>query len=248
MARFWRAAIIGTYGTGVWTGESAQMGISGVGIEGGGDFDPRINQALPTFGAYASGEYLEDATFSIYAGSVGDGCWTLTKQKDLATALVAYATGVKSYQHTSFAWRRVITGAFEQVGGKWKVVNGSTVFELKTPVAGTSSNFTDGPDRAVVASFRTGGRGPRNRGRLYVPTPGASTSGTDGLCGSTIRNTVGNATRSLHDTVNTIGGLTHCVVSPTWTTYSAITSVEVGDEFDRQRRRRKGRPESYYRF
>lgn len=241
MARYFRAAIRGRYTSGEWLGEQAQMGVAGIVIDGGGDFDPRINISLPVFDAVASGEFIDDTRWDVYLGSVGSGNWTAQRQLDIADALYDFANAVKGFQSNTFRWEDVAIAAFESGG---KVVNGATILQLKTPLAGTASTFQATPDDAIAVSWRTGGRGPRNRGRTYIPAPGRAES-TTGTVGSTDRGTAGSAGRNLHNALNALQGVGHVVVSSRWTTYSAITSVEVGDMWDRISRRKRGRKENY---
>lgn len=239
-ARYWRANVVGFWLTGAWAGEMAQTSVTGIAIDGGGDFSPVINEPLPYFEATPSGDFSEDANWSIYAGSIGPGNWSIQHQTGIADALFTFATATKAYQHTSFKWSEVRVAAIDNAGD---YVNGATVFVRKTPVAGTAASIGS-PAQSIVCSWRTGGRGPRNRGRSFVPTPGVGL-GTDGLLGSTHKSTVGNAGRALHDALELIQGISHVVVSGTHKTYSTITGIQVGDEMDFQQRRRRERTEQY---
>lgn len=241
MAFYWKAGLLGRYVSGDWLGEQAYMGISGVAIDGGGDFTG-INKALPSFDARPDGTYVSAASWERYGGSVGAGSWSYEHQDQVATALLNFATAVKAAQHASFRWQEIRLAAF---GNDDKVINGATVYQLKTAVSGSGATFAGGPERAIAVSWRTGGRGSRNRGRTYVPAPCYGITTGTGLIGSTNMNTIGNAAKALHTAVDAIPGLAHVVVSRVWKTYSDITSVEIGDEFDTQSRRRRERPESY---
>lgn len=147
------------------------------------------------------------------------------------------------------AWTEVRLNAWDyDASGKAKVVNGSSYFVMKSPFSGAVTATGSGwdPGRSCVISWRTAGRGPRNRGRTYVPAHGLST--TAGVIPIADRNLYGNAGRTLHTTVEGLPYVGHAVVSRKWKTYSAITSIEVGDELDGQRRRRTDRPEVYTRY
>jgi hypothetical protein len=72
-----------------------------------------------------------------------------------------------------------------------------------------------------------------------------SNSTTDGLVATSVKTAVNNAAKAFIDTVNAVSGLRTAVVSGTHQTYSDITAVRVGDEFDTQRRRKNGRRETY---
>lgn len=241
MARYATAALRGEWTSGNFQGEVAQTQISLVCIDGGGDFPPVINQSLPVFSATASGDYEETGPFRMYYGSKGLAAWDAASQVAIATALKAWGEAVKTKLSTQFSWTSVALQAFESDGS---VVNGATIAEFNMPVPGTvTTSTTWDPTNALCASYFTGGRGARNRGRSYMPWH--SVSQNSGLVTTSDKNTLGTATLAMHNAVNAIPGVRHAVVSKKYLTYSAIRSIEVGDELDHQQRRRRGRREQY---
>lgn len=239
MANSWYANAVGAYTSGAWTGEIVSCGIRGVGWDAGGIFAPQINVGLDDFDASPSGDTGTSTHCTVSYGSVGPTAWTKATQNAIAEALWQWFTDVKAYQATTFAWREIRLSAVEADGS---IVNGASVYTVTAPVAGTGT-MTMPPQNAVVSSLVTGGRGPRNRGRIYIPS--ITTGSTDGLVATGAKTAVNAATKLLHNTINALTVVNMAVVSKTNQTYSSVTAVRVGDEYDTQRRRRGARRETY---
>lgn len=238
--RHWYSNAIGYFTSGTWVGEMASIGLRGVMSDsGGGDFT-QVNQPLPSFTANATGESTEDATFRISYGAIGP-VFNKEHQDAIAAAWVTFLGAIKSLQANSFRWEEIRVAAIQANGD---YINGATVYSLKTPIVGTQTGVDYGPQVSVVASIRTAGRGPRNRGRMFIPVHKA-TGTTTGLVHSGTQTTVLNAVDDLRTTLTTPNGWGAAVVSQKWTTYSGITGVRVGDEYDTQQRRRHQRREQY---
>lgn len=114
-----------------------------------------------------------------------------------------------------------------------------------SPVGGGGGNMLP-PQTSIVASHRTGQIGRRGRGRMYLPPTGAS-----GLDASTDYGRVAAGYQAgvlaaqvalLEDCALNFGGpgfqCVPSIIGAPWTSYAFITSVQVGDVFDTQRRRR----------
>lgn len=239
MATSWYANVLGAYTSGAWSGEIVSCGVRGVGWDAGGIMGPVINDPLEEFSAAPSGDTGTTAHCTVAYGSVGPTAWAKATQNTIAEALWQWATDLKTYQATTFGWREIRVSAVEADGS---IVNGASVYTITAPIAGAGT-MTSPPQAAVVSSLVTGGRGPRNRGRIYVPN--VVTPSTDGLVSAGTKTSVNSATKALHNTINAATVVNMAVVSRTNGTYSSITAVRVGDEIDTQRRRRGARKETY---
>ena len=240
-ARYWKMAAVGGFTTGPFVGEIATVGISGVGVDGGGDFSPGISIPLPTFDASPTGDVGENATFSWQLGSVGSGVWSEQNQVALATKMRTFLAAQAGNQINQFRWTEIRLSAYDNADD---VINGASVFTLKSPVVGGGSPSGASPATAIVASLRTGGRGPANRGRIYLPYHAPSLANL--ILTTVTQDYVGNAAADLiADTQISPGKLGSCVVSTTRRWYSTISEVRVGDELDFQQRRRRKRKETY---
>lgn len=242
-ARYWRAVLVGYYTTGNWQGEMATTGISGVAVDGGGTFPTVIFQSLPQFEANPSAEVADLTDFTVQYGSVGGGDWTKANQDSIATALRKFANAVKAYQDGNFAWSQVRISAYD---ANHDVINGASIYEFKTPVTGTGSGLFD-PASALAVSLRSGGRGPRARGRMFVPISGG-TNISGGLVLSGTRTAIGNAAGDMVGDLQALSNVEPAVVSRTGAVYSTITRVLIGDVVDNVSRRRRRRREQYANF
>lgn len=90
-------------------------------------------------------------------------------------------------------------------------------------------------DVAIVASLRTNLANRRGRGRFYLPQPAASTLGPTGRMLPGLNSTVADALESAWTGFASVGS--PVVYSRTNRTTQVITSFNVGDLFDTQRRR-----------
>lgn len=242
MANRWQCVGIGSFNSGAWNGELATVGFSGVARDTGAFGIDVINEGLIEFAAVPSGASGSTTHLTVSYGSEGVGGWTEANQDSIMEAMWTFLNALKGYQSSDFSWKQIRLSAITSGGA---VVNGATVGTITTPLVGPAV-MSAPPQLAVASSHVTGGRGPRNRGRNYIPIhaySGAST--TDGLVATGVKTAVNNAAKAFIDTVNAITGVRCGVVSALHQTYSDITAVRVGDEFDTQRRRKNGRREIY---
>ena len=240
MANSWRAVAYGEFLSGPWLGEIATISISGSARDTGSYTAGAINQALPEFAAVPTGSTSTSTHFTWSFGSSGVGGWTEANQKAIGEAFWEYLDDIRGRQSTTFSWKEVRVSAIASDGS---VVNGASVGTLTTPLAGTGTQSMP-PQVAIVASMATGGRGPRNRGRLYVPAHTPTTT-TGILIAGAQQTSTCNDLKTCINAMNAISGIRAAVVSRTHATYSDIVSIRCGDELDTQRRRRAGRKESY---
>lgn len=240
-ATHYRAAMIGSFVSGTWLGEIASTGFQGPGTDGGAWGNGHIDAGLESFNASPTADSGTTTHFNVSYGSVGTGCWNKTNQNAIAELCWSFLDALKGWQSTDFRWNEVRLSAVEADG---KIVNGASVFTMLTPLAGTATMNLP-PQNAIVASLGTGGRGPRNRGRMYLPVHTNNVIATGALIGSTANALARSTTKTLIDGVNGLTNVRMSVVSQKYQTFSDINRVRCGDEIDAQRRRREGRLEIY---
>lgn len=233
-----RVSLLGEWFAGTWLGETAQIGVTLAmpGTSGINDpLDPFVATAAGGSGSWTSGTY-----------TLGwDGELDLAAQEDAADAMVVYANAVDQWQSDEFHWNEVRVAALNTDGS---YVNGASVFTIGTPVAGDSTSMAAPPQSALVTTLRTGGRGPRNRGRWYLPIHSTTVYDISaGIISGATLTTANAAANALLDGLNTLGAslMGPAVVSMVHQTRSDITATAIGDEMDSQNRRRHQRRESY---
>lgn len=239
-ARSMRVILTGSLPSGAFLGEIWQTGMSFVEGDGGGVFPDAIKETLPQFAVTVIGEASADATWDIDWAWKGDTKVTQTSQLGIANAALAMFNALKG-QFTARSRLDGVKIVAQDENGK--VINGANYFTLKTAVAGTSTaSATIPPQLAVVASLRTGARGPGGRGRMYWPLN--TSLGTDGLVSATAVTLLKNQVKTFAEAVRAIGPLASVVnVGPR--TYSSLKTVEVGNMYDSQRRRKNALRETY---
>lgn len=240
MANSWRAVAYGEFTTGPWDTEIATIGFSGACRDSGSFTAGAINEALPEFAAVPSGGTDTSTHMNWAFGSSGVGGWTEANQKAIGEVLWEYLDDIKGYQPAQWSWKEVRVSAINSDG---TVENGASVGTFTSTLNGSGTQNMP-PQTAMVSTMVTGGRGPRNRGRLYIPATVAPTT-TGMIVSSAGIAAVNTATKTAINAFNAISGIRCAVVSRTHATYSDVTFVRCGDQFDTQRRRRNGVRENY---
>jgi len=242
MANRWQCVLKGEFLAGEWNGEIATMSFSGACRDTGSWTADTINGALVEYAAVPVGSTDTTAHMNVSFGAAGVGAYTEANQKLVLELGWTFMDAIDVYQVDDFKWQEVRLSAIESDG---TVINGATVGTITSPIPGTALTLTLPPQTAVVCSHRSGGRGPRNRGRNYMPLHTTGGLTTDALILAALKTNLNNASKAFIDGVNAITGWRCAVVSSTHQTYSDITAVAVGDEVDTQRRRRNDRRETY---
>lgn len=240
-ARWARMILEGRMDSGPFKGEIWQTGLSFVAGDAGGIFPGGIKETLPTFSVNTKGEHTSNATWEMDWAWEGSTKLTKSCQTALADLALTFWNAVKGNAPTGSKFATVRINAHQADG---KVINGANVFTLKAPVAGGATSPL--PNQlAIVASLRTGARGPGGRGRMFLPLNGVMDAG--GVIGSTTKTTVNSALSALITNAYDLsdGNPLASVVNAKALTYSSIASIAVGDMFDTQRRRRNAIQETY---
>lgn len=119
------------------------------------------------------------------------------------------------------------------------------IASIDTPVPGGRSGDMLPPQTAIVGSWRTRRPGPKGRGRIYLPATTESGTDSDGRMQGTMQGDAADALQAFLEalTVETAfptgSHVRPIVTGDPWTQYAVITSLDVGNIFDTQRRRRR---------
>jgi hypothetical protein len=123
--------------------------------------------------------------------------------------------------------------------------------KLYDPPHGFGGNEMFHPlEDTICVSLRTGLRGPRHRGRLYLPPQGYNLDNTTGMLSSSSQNAYLAGVHTFFNNLNNWPGIdpagapATCVAS-SFGENTLITSVAVGSVPDTQRRRRRSLVETY---
>lgn len=114
-----------------------------------------------------------------------------------------------------------------------------------TPVLGGRSGDMLPPQNSIVCSWRTHRPGPKGRGRIYPPATTVSGVDHDGLVLGTTQGDLADAAQALLENLAVVsgtGGTTNVrpiVTGHPWEKYAVISTVDVGNVMDTQRRRRR---------
>jgi len=239
-ARHLRVFLLGSAPSGPYAGEIWQTGISFVEGDAGGVFAGAVKEGLPEFDVTVLGGATSDATWDIDWAWEGTSKVTQANQVGIANLAVTLFNAVKGQMTSNLRMDAVKINACTADG---KVINGANYFQLKTPIAGTAAASSSLPAQlAVVASLRTGARGPGGRGRMYWPFN--NVAGSAGVVGSTAQQVLREGVRDFCEDVRAIGPLA-AVVNVAPVTYSAVTAIDVGNLYDSQRRRRNAIAETF---
>jgi hypothetical protein len=151
---------------------------------------------LEAGGVYGTGRVW---TFGAHVSSSNDLATTLV---DWSAQLVSFWTNGSHGVETVYATSTILTSA--------SAISLSGTFHEDQRVDGTLSNAgtstaDEGANQlAILASLRNASSGPKNRGRLYLPSP-AEDAVDEGVLGSTERTRVSTAIDALFDGMRTDG-------------------------------------------
>lgn len=254
-AKHWRNSVIanrfrcvarGAFDAGTWVGEEAQIGFSGVMTDVDADWAaPAIDTPLRTFTANPGGGIETVGGLGVVnygAEGPGESGFNKANQKAIAAAFRVYLDALKSYWSASFKWTEIRLSAFDPAGD---VINGATVVVLEAPVAGTDASQDLPPQTAIVQTLMSNGRGPRNRGRWYVPAHSSAPVSTGGTVNGAVMNGMNTNAKALWTTVGALPHVFPAIVSAQHQSFSQVVSFKVGNRFDTQRRRSGGLRETF---
>jgi hypothetical protein len=240
--------------TGAWAGEFAQCGWrmgyvpAGAVPAPGATFTPQV--ANITDGTMTLGS---DATWTwanAWTAEYGADIFDQPKALAVANAIKTYWDAVKG-EAPSLVRLESVKIALIKPDGSYAYP--SSVYQLLTPLPGTSSSaVVQPPEVAVCTTLRAPVLGRRGRGRWYLPAPtNRSSTTTDGKVAAAWRTTLANAGKALVNALDAVGAPGTdftpivAVASATSTTMVRPAEVRVGDHYDVQRRRQHQVDEVY---
>lgn len=236
--------------TGVWAGETAQVGLRMTFRNFGASSGPIID--LPDLGVprYTYSDYsntLFNVVHSFDQDLPGIGNTWSGICDDMAADWHVWMTAIKGQQCNLFKWTSLKFAPIEKGTGKYLAP--STVYTLKTPLVGAGTSALP-PECAIAISQRAGVVGKRGRGRMYLPGLATSAVGSDGKVGSPARTQMATATVTLIDSLEDQPGVddmtSNIIICSAQSTTAVIPSeVRVGDHVDVQRRRQHQVTEAY---
>lgn len=228
-----RMVLLGERTAAAFPEEIWQTGISVVQSGDGGDFPGAIYAPLPNFDAQVIGEATSETPWAVEWAWEGTGeTFDRGMQIALANAALGLWNAVKGKAGTDSRMVGVRISAFDASG---KVIGGANNFTLASASVGSGTTGLP-PQVAIVASLRTGRRGPGGRGRMFLPLV-ASTPAAGGTVGTADRTLVAQSVSDFCDALWD-AGVVPAVVNSGALRYSSISHIECGNLYDTQRRRR----------
>lgn len=166
---------------------------------------------------------------------------------DLVTAAEAGKstlwTSIRPYFHSSTTWSSTKYQAIDISTGK--VI--STVNAVGSGSAGSAADAPLPPQCAEVVSIRTTTPGPKGRGRFYLPPAGKAYLTATGFIDPTFQSNVTPAYGTWFTGIHGASGAFHIgVYSHKFSAFEDATTIDMGNVFDTQRRRRNKLTEARY--
>lgn len=181
-------------------------------------------------GVCASGDIF---VFTWWADSSADLATVSTAATTWATDAwdgVGTGTGLAPLFTAGVILNRVSTGLVDVVTGRQ-----SALAEATVALPGTAPDPAMPADVALVVSLRTALANRSGRGRFYLPQPAAATLTADGRLSAAQQSSAVEAARAAFAAFVATGD--PVVYSRTMRATTRVTSLDIGDLFDTQRRR-----------
>jgi len=173
----------------------------------------------------------EEWSFGVYTEGSGS----------LAAAQTAWANGVTDFASVAYLGDLATTVAFVEITTvEIAPSTGKQLTGVSDPRSevGTSATECLPYQCSPVVSFRTATLSRAGRGRIYAPSPGAGVL-TDGRMTSTAAGNLADSAQAMLQALDT-AGFTPVIYHRSSGTTTNITTIDVGDVIDTQRRRRNG--------
>lgn len=202
----------GSYPTGSWFGESAQIGIRcafapTVTAPLKGDiWTPTTGGAItPDFGTQAGTNGTLSKTWTARVGGPGSvENMDAGAQIDMAEDVWKFLNSVKAQQSNAFKWTHVKISAVTP-DGKTPIV--SSVYTFTSPLTGAGTSAVP-PQVAMALSTRANLVGRRGRGRVFIPALSQTILASDGTIASSAANSMRAAFVTLINDLQAQPGLT----------------------------------------
>lgn len=244
----------GSYSTGSWLGETAQIGLRVA-------FAPSVSAPLAgeIFTPTVGGEISADS--GVQTGTHGSLAKTWTArigdvgslenadaglQIDAAEDVWTFLNGIKTFQYSAFRWTHVKVASVNEVGATPRP---ASVYTFTAPLVGAGATALP-PQIALAVSTRANLVGRRGRGRVYIPALYSGILGADGTVSAGNANTIRAAFKTLIDDLQALPGLTEfmpivTVMSADSDTAVRPVEVRTGSRLDTIQSRRRQVSEVY---
>lgn len=245
----------GSYPSGAWVGESAQIGIRAgfaVTVEAPdkGDIWTPVTggEITADFGALAGTHGTLARTWTARVGATGSTeNMDAGAQVDMCEDVWTFLDAIKGFQTNLFRWTHVKVSAVDTLG-KTPIV--SSIYTFTAPVVGASAGSALPPQVAMALSTRANLVGRRGRGRVYIPALSTNMMATDGTVAVSNSNTMRAAFKTLIDNLQAQPGLTEhfpvvFVGSADSPTVVRPVEIRTGNRLDTIQSRRRQVIESY---
>lgn len=244
----------GSYNSGAWAGETAQIGLRlpYAPVVGGPDmgsiFTPQANgDCAADSGTTAGTHGTLSRTWTARIGPTGSGQnIDAGAQIDMAEDFWTFLDAIKSLQVSTFSWKSVKVAGVDTTGA---VPFNSAVYAFTSGIVGSGSSHLP-PQLAIATSLRANIVGRRGRGRVYIPALTVSVLASDGTFGSTHAATLRTAFKALVDNLQNVTGTPDyipivSVMSANSTTAVRPLEIRTGNRLDTMQSRRRQVAETY---
>ena len=244
----------GSFNTGSWLGESAQIGVRLAIAETGAMPDKGT-----VFNLLTHGDVTVDSGITAGTNGTLTRTWTARRgptgsnencdegfQIDLAEDAYAFLNAIKAYQHSSFRWTHVKMAPIDATGA---TVGTSSLYTFTTPINGGGLALLP-PQVAFGITARANILGRRGRGRIYLPAVAAAVVGSDGVVSTSAATNVRTAFKAFIDAMQNLPGTPdyvplYVIMSPGLTSGVRPAEIRTGNRTDTIRSRREQVPEVY---
>lgn len=244
----------GSYSTGSWLGESAQIGLRlpyslVVGApDAGAIWTPAVGGTIEAdFGSETGTHGTLSKTFTARIGAPGSvENLDAGAQIDMAEDVWTFLNTIRAQQYSAFRWTHVKISAVDEDGA---VPVASSIYTFTAALAGTASTALP-PQVAMALSLRANLVGRRGRGRVYIPALAASILSSDGTISATPANNLRAAFKDLVDDLQSAPGLENyipivSVMSADSATAVRPVEIRTGNRLDTIQSRRRQVAETY---
>ena len=200
----------GSYPSGSWLGESAQIGLrlafvlAAAAPDKGAIFAPEVGGTIGTdFGSQTGTNGTLSKTFTARVGATGSAVnLDAGMQIDIAEDVWKFLNAIKTHQSNLFRWTHVKISAVDEAGA---TPVASSIYTFTSPLTGGGTSSLP-PQVAMALSTRANLVGRRGRGRVYIPALGGSVLSSDGTISATPANSLRASFKTLIDDLQSLPG------------------------------------------
>lgn len=244
----------GSWQSGPWVGESAQIGLRIVPILASALPDKGTEFVVPMSGDVVADQGNTAGTHGTLMrlwkcrmgglGSTED--YNDALSVDVAEDVWTFLDATKGLVSNKFTWTHVKQAAVSADG---KTIKGSSIYTFTTGIAGTVSTWCLPPQLAAAVTMRAPIAGRRGRGRIYFPGSAMQTT-VDGTLPAADATSLRAELKNLLDNLAELPGtsdfnLVTVVTGAGQATAVRPSQIRTGNRWDTMQSRRRQVPESY---